>query len=368
MRSERVTIREVAFDVMDDAYARASGSQRLPVKPRQIMYVARPEILERTGNASLDDAYFTQSLLIDYMEEYDCSSWDIIWDARGHFLEPHTGREVALGTLEVRQYLGPRPSFDPPKTSLTFPTAGPENRYRNILFVEKEGFHPILQAARLQDRFDIGLMSTKGMSVTAARILIDALTDLGVERFFVLNDLDISGFSIRGTLGTDSRRYVYRNKPSIIDIGLRLDDVLQMSLQSEPIPYEHDAMWRKRAATLRRHGAAPDEIDFLRRSRVELNAMTSPQLIAFIETKLSEHGVKKLIPDDKIIAQQARRVIKERLTQEALAKIADELSKQTQTTPLPKNLRKLVEHFFERHPELPWDAAILLILNPPEKE
>ena len=77
----------------------------------------------------------------------------IIWDARGHFAEPHTSYELALGTLEVRQYLGERPSFNPPKRELVFPTIGPENRYSNVLFIEKEGFRQILQAARLQERF-----------------------------------------------------------------------------------------------------------------------------------------------------------------------------------------------------------------------
>jgi len=362
MRSERVTIREVAFDVMGEAYAVASGPQRLPVKPRQIMYVARPEILRRTGNLTLDDVYFTQTLLVDYMEEYDCSDWDIIWDARGHFFEPHTGREVALGTLEVRQYLGLRPSFDPPKLTLAFPTTGPENRYRNVLFIEKEGFHPILQAARLQNRFDIGLMSTKGMSVTAARRLIDKLIARGVERIFVLHDFDISGFSIFGTLGTNSRRYTFDNPVHVVDIGLRLPDVLKIGLQSEPVPVEHVIKWRKRTATLRRHGAMPDEIDFLRAARVELNAMTSPQLIDFIETKFAQHGVAKLVPENEILSQQARRVIKQRLIDDAITKIVDELIKKAELAPLPKNLRKLVQQTLKDRPELSWDEAITGIL------
>jgi hypothetical protein len=101
VRSDRTTLRDAAFHVMQDAYSQASGG--LPAKPRQIMYVARPVILRWTGRESFDDQYFTQTLLIDYMEIYDCSDWDIVWDARGHFAEPHTGREIPLGTLEVRQ-------------------------------------------------------------------------------------------------------------------------------------------------------------------------------------------------------------------------------------------------------------------------
>ena len=370
MRSHRIGIREVAFDVMEEAYSIASGPERLPVKPRQIMYVARPTILRRTGVLTFNDTYFTQHLLIDYMEEYDCDDWDIIWDARGHFFEPHTRIEVPLGTLEVRQYLGERPSFDRPTHAVIklFPTAGPQNRYENVVFIEKEGFHPILAAAALQARFDIALMSTKGMSVTASRVLLDRLAALGVENIFSLHDFDVSGFSIFGTLGTNSRRYRFNNSVRVIDIGLRLADAQALSLQSEPVPREDPRKWTKRMRTLQRHGATPEEIEFLRTQRVELNAMTSPQLIAFIESKLAEHGVTKLIPDSKIIEQQARRVIKDRLTREALDRVAGRIAKETEATALPKNLKGLVTRLLKKHPELPWDAAVAEILFPPAKE
>jgi len=368
VRSDRTTLREAAFDVMEDAYSHASDGGphgRLPVKPRQIMYVARPEILRRTGRESLDGQYFSQTLLIDYMEEYDCSDWDIIWDARGHFTEPHTGCEIPLGTLEVRQYLGERPAFDPPvrpELSFTrFPTAGPENRYVNVLFIEKEGFHPILAAAHLQERFDIALMSTKGMSVSASRMLIDRLASHGVT-VFALHDFDRAGFSILGTLGTDSRRYTFERETRIIDLGLRLADVREMVLQSEPVPIDSSTAWRKRAATLRRHGAEPEEIEFLRTRRVELNAMTSRQLVDFIEAKLTAHGVAKLIPDDAALEQQARRIITHQLTQQALAKLSARIAKQAETAKLPEHLREKIADVFKKYAEIPWDHAVAQVL------
>jgi hypothetical protein len=107
VRYDRITIREAAWMVMDEAYAKASDNGRLPVRPRQIMYAARPEILALTEKDHLDDRYFTQTLLPDYLNDNpECLGWDIVWDARGHFSEPHTGCEVALGSLEVREYLG----------------------------------------------------------------------------------------------------------------------------------------------------------------------------------------------------------------------------------------------------------------------
>jgi hypothetical protein len=151
-------------------------------------------------------------------------SWNVVYDARGHFTEPHTQVEVALGTLEVRQYLGERPGFGPAiklNSSTFFPTRGPENRYSTVLFIEKEGFDPLLQAARIAERFDIAIMSTKGMSVTASRLLLDRLSVRGVTKVLVLHDFDRTAFSIFGTLGTDGRRYRFENRINLIDIGLR---------------------------------------------------------------------------------------------------------------------------------------------------
>ena len=268
-------VREAAFEVMEVSYMKASDNGSLPTKPRQIMYVARPSILAMTGESELSGSYFSQSLLIDYMGEYDCDDWDIVWDARGHFIEPHTNTEIPLGTLEVRQYLGERPLFGwsaNVELDLSFPTNGAEHRFSNILFIEKEGFHQILKAAQLQERWDVALMSTKGMSVTASRKLLDELS-LYVDRSFILHDFDRSGFSICGTLGTDSRRYFFNNDVTgkFVDIGLRLAEV--EGLQSEPVPPLDPREWRQRAATLQRHGATPNA----RRNRVSAHSSRRDQ-------------------------------------------------------------------------------------------
>src|SRR3954447_16012219 len=108
----RMTIKDAAWQVMADAYQTASGGGLLPANARQVMYAARKRILELTGRTKLDDRYFTQTLLLDYVEQHPeaASSWDIVFDDRGNLIEPHTRRTVPLGTLEVRQYLGERPT------------------------------------------------------------------------------------------------------------------------------------------------------------------------------------------------------------------------------------------------------------------
>jgi len=52
----------------------------------------------------LNDQYFCQQLLPDYMTEHGVD-WDITYDDRGHFIEPHTAHSIGLGTISVRNYL-----------------------------------------------------------------------------------------------------------------------------------------------------------------------------------------------------------------------------------------------------------------------
>jgi hypothetical protein len=364
-REERVTIKDAAWEVMDGAYAKASDNGRLPARPRQIMYAARPQILELTGKDHLDDSYFTQTLLPDYIHEYEhCRDWNVVWDARGHFAEPHTGVEIGLGTLEVREYLGLRAERKDAITvdrSVLYPTLGPEHRYNTILFIEKEGFDPLFAAEHLAERYDLAIMSTKGMSVTAARELLDLLAKRGIEQVLVLHDFDIAGFSIFGTLGVSGRRYAFHNKVKLFDIGLRLDDVEAMGLEDEPVSVARD--WNKVAATLRRHGATEEEIAFLKDARVELNAMTSREIIDFVEAKLEEHGVTKIVPDETVLQDYARRRIEQQLAAAEVEKLKPGLSQAAATVALPAGLRHAVERRFAAEPRLSWDEALAELLG-----
>src|SRR5262245_21667608 len=96
-------------------------------------------------------------------------------------------------TASARRRFRPSPKARSP--TATRPR-GPQHRYGAILFIEKEGFHDLFKAVRLAERYDLALMSSKDMSVTAARSLIDELTDVPV---LVLHDFDKQGFSILGT-------------------------------------------------------------------------------------------------------------------------------------------------------------------------
>jgi hypothetical protein len=368
----KMTIIDAAWRVMEKAYMKASAGGTLPANARQIMYAARPDILRLAEVEGFTDSYFTQNLLPDYVNAHpeECADWDVVFDARGHFVEPHTRHRVDLGTIAVRQYLGVRPEIGPAiefYIDVMFPTRGPEHRYRDILFVEKEGFDPLLKQARIADKFDVAATSTKGMSVTALRELLDRWAARGVKRVFVLHDFDVTGFSILGTLTTDSRRYTFENKIEMVDLGLRLADVNALGLQSEPVTVkgDHDA----RAGTLREHGASRAEIDFLLgydgqgTKRVELNAMPSDVFIDFLEKKLTEAGVAKVVPDDAVIEEHARRLYEQKLAAEALERAREGYAAQARAQVLPGDLRQQVEIMLKERPELSWDQALALALG-----
>ena len=105
-RYRHVSVKDAAWQIMESAYIKASANGTLPAHARQIMYAARAYI-QRTADRDLGDKfdqYFTQTLLPDYITETGVD-WNVVYDARGHFLEPHTGKVVPLGTLQVRDYL-----------------------------------------------------------------------------------------------------------------------------------------------------------------------------------------------------------------------------------------------------------------------
>jgi hypothetical protein len=308
-------------------------------------------------------------LLPDYIEENGVD-WNVVYDARGHFSEPHGGSSFGIGTLEVRNYLAHL--HDPSVIDASFgqakvETKGPSGNFGAVLFLEKEGFDPILKAAQIADKYDVAIKSTKGMSVTAARELADEMCSDHDIPLLLLHDLDKAGFSIAGTLQRDTRRYEFKNDITVVDLGLSLADVEAMGLEAE---YQHHPKANRRAleGNLRTNGASEAEIAFMFRDfdslrstrRVELNAMTSPQFIAFVERKLKENGIGKIVPDQDLLAKVYAGVERGRRLEEAVEEL-DEVDMEDFKP--PEDLEKRVKAELKKHPHMRWDAAIEAIVD-----
>ena len=365
MTSRRaVTIKDVAYDVMEAAYLKASANNTLPAKA-QVMYAARGEIQKRTGK-SLDDRYFTQTLLPDFIAENPelTAVWKVVFDARGHLVESHTHLSIPLGTIEVENYLrsldDPRWS-DPGACMPAIRTSGPSGRYGALLFVEKEGFGELFNAVRLAERYDLAIMSTKGVSVTAARRLVDRICARYHIPLFVLHDFDKSGFTILKTLQCDTRRYSFEHAIKATDLGLRLADVEKCGLESEPVEYRESA--RSIRITLAEASASEAEIAFLLNDRVELNAFASDELVSWIEEKLEQHGVQKVIPDDDVLTEGYRRQWQSVYLGQHFVELLERSRQHSACIDVPPDLRGHVARLLQEQPELSWDRAMAKIAS-----
>jgi hypothetical protein len=199
-------------------------------------------------------------------------------------------------------------------------------------------------------------------------MLVENLSNAGVT-ILVAHDFDLAGLTIVYTLAHDTRRYTFRTHSNVVDIGLRLADVQAMNLQHEPVEYRQKKDPREKFEDWDKYyDTTGDELNFLvdkkecyiwRGKRVELNAMTSRQFISWLERKLEENGVEKVVPDEETLGaawSRAKRIAK---IKDAIETIEAEVEEEADD--VPKNLEKRVRKLLKKHPTLSWDQALARI-------
>ena len=347
---------------------KASANDTLPANARQVMYAARPYIEQRSDKplGSRFDQYFTQQLLPDYIEERGVD-WDVVYDDRGHFREPHDDHPIGLGTLNVRSYLtsvrnhepDDEVDFDLPESA--FSTRGPCDRFGAILFIEKEGFMPLFEAVKLAERFDLAIMSTKGVSVTAARQLVDELCGEHEIPLLVLHDFDKSGFTIVGTLQRDTRRYSFENAIEVVDLGLRLER------------HRRAAIRERLQSRQRLCGAV--ESDRERRDRGRGRISPAPPRRAQRDDQSAAHRVHRAEAasgrrrEDRARPGDAGKSLSAdaapRPHERADRGLAHRGRRGGRCRAIARRSRAQIDALLVEHPEMAWDAALRRISRPP---
>jgi hypothetical protein len=310
LRRREWTLKDAVFEVLPEALELATGGGQYPVSARTLYYQVRPLIQEYTTK-ELDYNYFSQQLLTEYQEIHGAIE-ALYYDPRGYLYEPHTGRAVALGTREVESYDFPAWVFD------------------KILYIEKKGLWPVLQAAKLAERYDMAVVAAEGYATQAARVLFQrADRDLDY-RLFVLHDADPYGYNIARTLQEETRR-MKGYRVDVVDIGLKLEEAIEMGLQAEEFTRQQDI-----PQGVKEDLTELEEEWFIGRKvgkkswvcrRIELNAMSAPQLVAFIEAKLAEHGATaKVLPHADVVqahAEELYQTLAEKLAERRILEMLD---------------------------------------------
>jgi hypothetical protein len=241
---------------------------------------------------------------------------------------------------------------------------GPSGGFSGILYCEKEGFGPLFKAVDLANRYDLMIISNKGVSVTAARKLIDDLCGGNHLPLFVLHDFDLAGFIILGTLSRDTRRYQFSHNIEVVDLGLRLADIKGLEREPAAATKTSPHILQEQLAE---NGATAEEIAILLNDRVELNALTSDALIAMIERKLKKYGLKKVIPNDEVLAKAYRAFHRSnelrKVYEEAVEDYDNDNDDEKGEIKVPKTLRKQVGAVLKAHPDLRWDEAVKIVLD-----
>jgi DNA topoisomerase VI subunit A len=370
-QDEKKELKAAAYKVIPQCYMVVSDNGKLPANKRQIFYKVRPLVMEATdGKIWKNSDTFTQGVLEDFLKDNPelTRDWDIVADARGHFSEPHIEKQIGIGTLEVRSYINS--CQGQPDTEIEideiFPTIGPHHRYKFALFIEKEGFDSLLERARIAERYDLAIFSSKGQTNVATRQLVDELTLAGVT-ILVAHDFDIAGLTTAHWLSHDNDRYQFQHAPNVIDLGLRLADVKRLGLQSEEQEHYQRKDPTDKFLDWYDDEVTEEEADFLRGTyfgykrwvgkRVELNAMTSRQFINWLEKKLKQVGVKKVVPNKKTLAVAWQRAVAIAKAREIIEEVKEE------QPPVPKGLEKKVRDMLKRKPALSWDRALARIAD-----
>jgi hypothetical protein len=340
----KVSQKEIVFSVLPRAIERAGAL----FSARDLYYATRPLAYahsEWEDGRELKYPYFSQTLLTEYQERYGAIPG--LWrDPRGQLHEPHTGTSLALGTREVASYQFPEYSFD------------------KILYVEKEGEWPKLQAARIAERYDMAIATSKGYPVEAVRELF-AQAEGGDYQLFVFHDADIDGYEIARVMREATQR-MPDHHVDVVDIRLTIEDAVAEGLEPKPYSRQKGIPW-----TLRRRLSLLERKYFRGKSgdRFELNAiLPDTARIEYIERKLEENGVRgKVIPPEEYLRKdtmdkyettidgEVERVLDELLSTERIKRIVRRAFKERHNLP---DAHQWIEDAFKEDDSLSWRRAV----------
>ncbi|MGE3361698.1 MAG: hypothetical protein AB7O92_34190 [Acidimicrobiia bacterium] len=341
-RSQSETKKGVILASLEEAASKASGDGEYRFSLRQLFYAVRPYVLDELQEEPSYD-YFSQ-----VVTDYEGERGDIpgmYRDNRGVVYHPHLRREIPLGTRTVEDYERPAWTFN------------------KILYCEKAGFFPILCAAAWPERHDCALLTSKGFASRAARDLLDLLGDTDEElTFFCIHDADASGTLIYQALqeGTRARP---RRQVNVVNLGLEPREGLAMGL-----PAERASRAGKKRLPVADYVDA-EMTEWLQGNRIELNAMTTPQFLAWLDEKLEEHGQGKLVPPQRVLAARleddVRGLVRQNLTERILQQARlDEQAEaafaalRAEVAERAARAEELVRAALEERPEEHWSAPV----------
>ncbi|MEI8371870.1 MAG: ATP-binding protein [Planctomycetota bacterium] len=290
-KRQKGRLKKLIYQVLPAAIKHYRATMGAIIWERQLFYNVRHD------GMAIDDSMgtFSQQTFKTILKEYEKDFGDIEGlsnKPRGTFVEPHTGRRLPLGTMDVAKYIIPN------------------YEYGSIMIIEKGGFEEGIDASQIAKKYDLGIVFNEGYSVDACKALIQACRDKGIT-VFLLHDTDPAGYVIYDAVRRDCH--------DIIDISFTMEECLALGKTPET-DYRRCALpecilplltpktlevfkgvWVRNPNPGKYKKPTPCVWKY---GRVELNDLaTNPaEFIALIEGRLKKHGAaKKLLPPPAVI-------------------------------------------------------------------
>lgn len=346
--TEKKSQKLVVIENLDDAIDKASGNRQFRFNPRQVFYNLRPVIQAELG------AELTYGNFNTILTEYESEHGDIAGmyrDPRGTFYHPHNRTNIPLGTMAVEKY------------------SRPEWIFNKVIYIEKEGFFEALKAVSWAERHDAALLTSKGFSTRAVRDLLDLLGDHAEPvKVFCIHDADASGTMIYQTL-QEATKARPRRRIEIVNLGLEPWEAEEMGLHVESIKDREGSVAVADYVNQRVDGE--HWADWLQTHRVELNEMSTPQFISWLDEKMRQHGGGKVIPPGEYLSANLDQELDALLRAEIENKILREASIDCHVAAARGELRNLsptdiepkLRAWLDANPEGYWKDWIDFVAN-----
>jgi hypothetical protein len=337
----RASQKDIVLDNLDQAIANVSGEGQFRFNQRQVLYVIRKIVHDETG-ATLTAANFA-NIITDYENEHG-EIPGMYREPRGSIYHPHREETITLGTLMVEEY--ERPAWT----------------YNKIMYIEKEGFSEALKAARWAERHDCTLMSSKGYTTRAARDLVDKLAKHDEDvTIFCVHDADAYGTMIYQTFQEETKARGAR-KIHIVNLGLEPWEAMEMGLEVEGV--EAGDRRKPVAHYFREREDGEYWETWLQTHRVELNAMTTPQFIEWLDGKMAAHH--KLVPPPDVLDSELEALVEKNVRDAVTRRVLREANVDAQVAaalaeiekPDADTLAKSIGQLFGEQPDSEWRDLI----------
>jgi hypothetical protein len=333
----RTSQKDVVLENLDEVIADVSGDGEFRFNERQVFYALRPIVMNETGEELKINNF--KKIITDYEAEHG-EIEGMYREPRGSIYHPHIKETITLGTLMVEDYERPDWTFN------------------KAVYLEKEGFSEALKDAGWAERHDCMLMSSKGFTTRAAKDLVDKLAEHDEPvTIYCVHDADAAGTLIYQTFQEETKARGAR-KIQIVNLGLEPWEAVAMGLEVENVD---EGERRKPVADyVRERDDGTDWEEWLQTKRVELNAMTTPEFIAWLDGKMA--GYEKLIPPHDVLSEELDARIEEKLRASITERILREANFEAQVAdaiaatekPDAATLAEGIEELFDEKPDAEW--------------